>query len=236
MATAPWYSIAQDEETGMSEADDLYSEGEAFYKAGKYAAAAECFSQLLRVVPDAGKTRGRAAYSLALAQIKLDQVNEARRSLALALEADPELQRAREWLTKLDAQHPVLPSPTTPGGMVGVARRIRQGQEPDPIFGQQRNPFISFRLETSGIEGMPASPTIELRGQRIEGSVEDGDLVEIPGPWRPGERPPYVINLTTGETVRAVRSGVRIMQWVVLGGFLLGFGIFAIWVWSHMLG
>lgn len=219
----------------MSEADDLYDEGEAFYKSGKYAAAEECFSQLLTVVPDPGKTRGRAAYSLALAQIKQDRLTEARGTLAVALEADPELDRARNWLKKLDAQYPALPSATTVGGIVGVARRIRQGSEPDPIFGQQRNPFISFRLETSGIAGMPASPTVELRGQRIEGSVEDGDVVEIPGPWRPGERPPYVINLTTGEIVRPVRSGVRVMQWIVLGGFLIAFGVFAVFVWSNML-
>jgi len=218
----------------MSEiADKLYAEGEQLYKGGEFAGAERAFRRLLEVVPQSdGKAYGRAAYSLALSLLKQARTVEAKDALRAAVLADPALHRARERLDELDRQ----PTPRTPGGIVGVARRVRLGSEPDPWFGQQRNPSVSFRLETPGTGGMPRSPTVELRGQRIAGSVEDGDLVELPASWRPGERPEFVLNLTTGETVRASQSGTRVVQWAVLSLFLVAFAAFLIFALSHMLG
>jgi tetratricopeptide (TPR) repeat protein len=225
----------------MATANELYAEGERQYRQGDFVAAEQAFRRLIKAIPQKdSKLYGRAVYSLALCLLKQARNDEARETLQLALHADPTLDRARERLKTLGRQSqlqtpPRLPSPTTPGGIVGIARRLRQGSEPDPIFGQQRNPFIRFRLETTGGSGMPASPTVEVRGQRIEGSIEDGDAVEIPAPWRPGERPSHVINLTTGETVRGARSGMRTAQWAILITFLVAFAGFAAFVASNMM-
>jgi tetratricopeptide (TPR) repeat protein len=221
----------------MSTAQELYAKGEALYKAREFGAAEEAFRRLLEVVPQSqGAARGRAAYSLALCLRKQGQAAEARQALEVALEADPTLDRARRRLEELSEEQPQAPEPLTPGGVVGVARLVRQGSEPDPVFGRQRNPSISFRLETSGVDGLPVSPTVKLHGGRIVGSVENGDLVEIPAPWRPGTAPSRILNHTSGETVRAAVSWIRVVQWVVLILFLVGFAVFAVFVGSNLFG
>ncbi|MGH2368255.1 MAG: tetratricopeptide repeat protein [Chloroflexota bacterium] len=223
----------------MGTADEHYDEGGRLYRARDFAAAEQAFRRLLQIVPQSdGKAYGRAAYSLALCLLEQARTDEGREALQVALRADPTLDRARNRLKQLEQQPAprLRPAPTTRGGTVGVARRVRQGTEPDPIFGQQRNAFIRFRLETSDLRGTRASPTIELRGQLIKGAIEEGDVVEIPGPWRPGDRPSFVLNLTTGEKVRAVLSWWRILQWVILISFLVAFAAFATFVASNMLG
>jgi tetratricopeptide (TPR) repeat protein len=218
----------------MSVADDLYADGAECYAARNFPAAENAFRRLMQVVPESsGRHYGRAAYSLGLALIAQDRTDEAKEALRAALRAEPTLQRARDRLDELSRRPP---TPSTPGGMVGVARQVRMGSEPDPWFGQQRNASLRFRLTRQGNDSLPASPTIELRGQRIEGSVEDGDIIEVPGPWRPGDRPGFVLNHTTGEAVRADKSASRIAQWVILIGFLVAFAAFATFVVSNMVG
>src|SRR5215207_7348080 len=182
--------------------DDLYVKGAALYKAGQIQEAEQLFRRIWEALPRSdGVARGRAAYSLALCLIEQSRMDRAREALLTALEEDPTLDRARVRLKKLDEQHAQAPAPTTRGGVVGVVHGVRQGSEPDPMFGRQTNPYIRFRLELSTpIHGMPAAPTVELRGGRILGTVQEGDMVEVPGPWRPGQRSPFVLNLTTGET------------------------------------
>ncbi len=215
----------------MSNADDLYAEGARQYQQRDYAGAERTFRRLLQIVPnDRRKEWGRAAYSLALAEIGQGKLDEARHALVEALKADPELQRARDKLAELD--QPVL-KPRTKGGLIGMAVHVETGSEPDPWFGQQRNLFLAFRLQHS-MPGLPAAPTIVLRGQRIQGSIKNQDIVEIPGPWRPGQRPQYVLNHTTGETIRVGQSGSRIAQWVMLIVFLAAFAGFAFWVYSNL--
>jgi tetratricopeptide (TPR) repeat protein len=219
----------------MSLTDDLYLAGAERYKRGDFAAAESSFRQLLDAVPlTEGKVYARAAHSLALTLLERGSAAEAMGLLHAAIHADPGLKRARDLLTSLEAEasndvNHALPGPSTPGGLVGIARRIRIGAEPDPIFGQQKNNYLRFRLETAH-----GQATIELRGQRISGSVEEGDLIEVPGPWRPGTLPAVVYNLTTGEEVKPAASVIRMLQWVILVGFLIGFVVFAIWAYQQV--
>jgi len=218
----------------MPIADDLYAEGARRFKEQNFAAAENAFRRLLTVVPRTdAKVWGRAAYSLALALIAQGRVDEAKTALLEAIQVDPGLQRARDKLAELEQTHL---RPSTPGGIVGLAIHVETGSEPDPWFGQQRNLYLKFRLHHALATGLPAAPTIELRGQRIVGSIKNQDIVEIPGPWTPGDRPRYVLNHTTGETVRVAQSGARMAQWVILIVFLLAFAGFAIWVLTNMLG
>lgn len=215
----------------MSLADSVYDEGARAYQAGDYPAAETSFRQLLELVPPSEvKAYGRAAYSLALTLIKQHRTEEAKQALRLALRVDPGLQRAQERLAELDRR---LPSPTTAGGFVGTARGVRITTEPHAMFGGQRNVVLRFRVEGQGTAGSGAR-TIEMRGSRLEGSVEDGDVIEVPGNRQPSGRGNYVLNVSTGETVRAAGSGIRIVQWVVLLLFLVAFVVFASWVFSNM--
>jgi hypothetical protein len=111
------------------------------------------------------------------------------------------------------------------------------GSEPDPWFGQQRNAFLRFRLKLLAGAGanLPAAPTVELRGQRIEGSVRTGDVIEVPGPWKPGHRPKYVLNVTTGEPVKSLR-GSRTAMWVILIVCLSAILAFMVFVFSNVFG
>jgi len=214
---------------------DLYAAGAAQYKVGDFAAAEQSFRRLLDAVPmTEGKEYGRAAHSLALTLVKLGRSPEAIHLLHTAIHADPSLQRARELLAELESADRQsvgkgLPEPRTAGGLVGVARRVKTGAEPDPIFGQQRNNYLRFRLETPH-----GQATVELRGQRIVGSVEDGDIIEVPGPRRPGTQPGWVYNFSTGEDVQAARSAIRVAQWIILVAFLIGFVIFTTWAYNQV--
>jgi hypothetical protein len=102
------------------------------------------------------------------------------------------------------------------------------------MLGQQRNTLLRFRVESTGAGGAPSARTVELRGSRFTGWVEEGDAIEIPGRWRSGGRPKYVLNLTTGERVGAGTSGARVAQWVILIAFLAAFAVFAAFVASNM--
>ncbi len=64
-----------------------------------------------------------------------------------------------------------------------------------------------FRLERIDANGKPLPRVpVEMRGRRFEGSIANGDLVEIDGArWTPGQvlHTRQVRNATTGVTVRA---------------------------------
>jgi tetratricopeptide (TPR) repeat protein len=215
--------------------NDIYAAGAAQYKVGDFAAAEQTFRRLLDSVPMTdGKEYGRAAHSLALTLVKLGRSPEATYLLRTAIHADPSLQRARDLLAELETAAGQgagdgLPEPRTAGGLVGFARRVKATTEPDPILGQQRNQCLRFRLETP-----QGQPTVELRGERIVGSVEEGDVLEIPGPWRPGTQPAWIYNVTTGEHVKAAQSAMRVAQWIILVGFLIGFVIFTVWAYNQV--
>jgi hypothetical protein len=205
--------------------EELYQTGARLYQERDYAGAELAFRELLSLLPTSqAKDYGRAAYSLGLALEQRQRYDEAKEALRLAIKVDPALTLAQKRLQLLD-EVSVVPetiTPSTPGGIIGRVSHVDVGSEPDPWFGQQRNTFLRFRLSllAGAAPGVPTAPTIELRGQRIEGSVKPGDVVEVPAPWRPGQHPRHVLNHTTGDIVRS-SSGSRPLMWAILVFFLI---------------
>jgi hypothetical protein len=100
------------------------------------------------------------------------------------------------------------------------------------VFGQQRRPYLRFRLVSP-----QGQATISVSRPRKTGAIEDGDIVEVPGTWRPGKFCKEVYNKTTGEIVKGGSSPTRVIQWIILIAFLLGFIAFFVWgalaFWSN---
>ena len=95
----------------------------------------------------------------------------------------------------------------------------------------------SFRVERYDASGNRLQPVpVEMKGERFDGSISEGDWVELPGDWKPGQvvNPSQVKNLTTGATVRgSVTSSSKIgitCGWIIFAGFLLIAGSFLIWI------
>lgn len=222
----------------MTLADELYARGEQLYRAGDYAAAEHVFRQLLETVPRTdGPALGRAAYSVGLCAMKLDRIGDARAAFTTALAHDPGLDRARERLAQLDEldefdevddqyeQDRYGDEERMEGHVVGVATNVRTTVTPHAVISTARTYTLGFRLQ---VPGSSQAPAVTMRGPKLVGSIENGDHVAVPDTWRPGRAPKYVLNLSTGETVRMAR-GVRTLQVVVLTVFvalILGFMVF----------
>lgn len=225
----------------MTLADELYARGEQLYRAGDYAAAEHVFRQLLETVPCTdGPALGRAAYSVGLCAMKLGRIGDARAAFTTALAHDPGLYRARERLAQLDEVDEVHKvhkvddqyeqdrygdDEHVEGHVVGVATNVRTTVTPHAVISTARTYTLGFRLQ---VPGSSQAPAVTMRGPKLVGSVEDGDHVAVPDTWRPGRAPKYVLNLSTGETVRMAR-GVRTLQGVVLTVFvalIFGFMVF----------
>jgi len=119
---------------------------------------------------------------------------------------------------------PPYPQPQSPrpGAIVGVARDVRQRQEQRAWGqnGQSTEQVWTFRIDRHDAQGaaLPLVP-VEMRGSSFEGSVDDGDWIEAPGVWRPGDtlHPRRVRNLTTGAQmgVRGWGAG-RILAFILV--------------------
>ena len=92
------------------------------------------------------------------------------------------------------------PTSAAVGSIVGTVRGLQVRAEP----GEQAHTVWSFNLERFDELGNSLQPVpVEMRGLRFVGAIRNGEEVEAPGPWRPGEtlHATRVRNLTTGATV-----------------------------------
>ena len=95
--------------------------------------------------------------------------------------------------------------------IIGDVREFRPRNQRE---GQLNMEIWSFRVERYDASGNRLQPVpVEMRGERFDGSISEGDWVELPGEWKPGQvvHPDQVKNLTTGATVRgSVTSSSKI--------------------------
>jgi hypothetical protein len=94
--------------------------------------------------------------------------------------------------------------------------------------GQLNFTVWSFRVDRYDASGNLLQPVpVEVKGEIINGSISDGDWVELPGDWKSGQiaQPEFVKNLTTGATVQGyVTPGSKIsvtIGYVFFCSFLL---------------
>jgi hypothetical protein len=79
-----------------------------------------------------------------------------------------------------------------------------------------------FRLERTTSDGKPLPRVpVEMRGRRFEGSITNGDVVEIAANWTQGQilHTREVHNATTGVTVKA--RGLSRGQWIAINAITL---------------
>jgi hypothetical protein len=218
--------------------------GTARYRDKQLAGAADAFQRGLDLVPDDPV----GLYNLALALRDLKQLDEARAALGRALELEPDFDRARERLAELGRgppQPPLQPTPGptapqppptgAPGTTVGKARQIQRILENDPWTRGQLT-RLTFRVERPDELGQASPPIpIQMRAPRIDGSISEGDWVEVPAGWAPGKNVKKIRNLTTYETIQA-RNMRRRLQLAVVVLFVAAFVAVAIWVGSKLVG
>lgn len=221
---------------GWNQLDDAFVEGKGFFHAGDYSTAETMFRQILDAGAPNVRFNAKVAHALGLTLAKMRRPEEAYYAFDWAVSCDPSLERARIARDQLFAtptprkraagasQHvtapeTTLPAPATRGGIVGYARKVSMHHEEDPLFGRMKNPRLRFRLETLDQHGKMITPTVELRGGRIVGAVDEGDLIELPGSWRPGRRPTWVLNRDGDEYVHSAVSLSRALQWAVMLAF-----------------
>ncbi len=79
-----------------------------------------------------------------------------------------------------------------------------------------------FRLERTAADGKPLPRVpVEMRGRRFEGSITNGDVIEIDADWTQGKilHTRQVRNGTTGVTVKA--RGLSRGQWIAINAITL---------------
>jgi hypothetical protein len=203
--------------------------GTARYRSGALNQAIEAYQHALTLAPN----DPIPMYSLAIALKDSGDIDQARNLLAGLLQSDPNFKPARarlaEWAksdqpaaTKSDqpAATNGLPPPSSPDGIVGRVANYQQRIEVDPFITRGQTYIWTFRVERSGQLPVP----VEMRAPKITGALVNGDVVEVPGPWQPGQtiRPSKVLNRTTNTMVVAKRWQRRIML-AVIALFVLTF-------------
>ena len=79
---------------------------------------------------------------------------------------------------------------------------------------------------------------VEMKGLKFEGTISEGDWVELPGQWKPGEvaSPKKFVNLTTGAEISgSVPAGAKInwtCSWIIFVVFILAVIAFIIFLAS----
>ena len=118
--------------------------------------------------------------------------------------------------------------------IVGEVREFRERHEPQ---GNINWIIWTFRVERYDKSGNQMQPVpVEMKGLKFEGTISEGDWVELPGQWKPGEiaSPKKFINLTTGSEIRgSVPAGAKISWtcgWIMFAVFILAVIAFIIFL------
>jgi tetratricopeptide (TPR) repeat protein len=144
------------------------------------------------------RTGAIASYGEALARIAA--IGGASAQPPVAQQAQP----TAEPPAPQDEERP--PRDPQPGATVGRVRQLKQ--QAASWRGKPAAQMVwTFRLESWDPSSGPGQiAAVEIRGNEIRGSLADGDWVEITDrPKDGGFQPKEIINLTTGERVRAKR-------------------------------
>ncbi|MDQ3935520.1 MAG: FHA domain-containing protein [Actinomycetota bacterium] len=214
--------------------DDEYALGYQALEAGEDAAAAAAFERALQADPG----HANSMYQLGVVAQRRGDLEAAATLYHRAIEANPRHVSAHARLQELErlaaapppqvlAAAPPAEQPRPAGpplaldpsgrGVWGRAFAVQQRYEQD----QMRRPVmvVTFRLQRGDVDEPQPPVPVELRGPRLKGSLNEGDVVEMPRVWRVGRRAGSVLNLTTGERVRlggGMAGGLRTLQVVVV--------------------
>lgn len=125
---------------------------------------------------------------------------------------------------------PAIPVPMfSKTKIVGYVRGLSQR------FAQQNMQIYSFRVETYDAQGNRQPPvTVEMQGLSFEGSLNEGDQVEIDHKPRPGKaiKIKALMNLTSGAVFKAkglplyvqiINVPATLMAWIIWAAVLIGF-------------
>ena len=98
--------------------------------------------------------------------------------------------------------------------VIGEAREVRQRSESEGAINWSINSFRVERYDKAGNRLQPVP--VEMRATKFNGTLSEGDWVEISGTWQPGQvmKPRQVNDLTTGAQVSgSVPFFIRISNW-----------------------
>jgi hypothetical protein len=174
-------------------------------------------------------------YSIAIAFRDLGQNDRARDLLVRITKVDPTFAPAGARLAEWDRVDN-MPAPSTPGAIVGQVSNLQHRSDPDSLVTRGQMMNWTFRIERANGSGGALPPVpVTMRAPRIEGAVVNGDVVEVPGPWRPGEtlRPKKIKNVTTNTFVVA-KHGQRRLMIGVIALFVLGLIAFGWWAYQRV--
>ena len=100
---------------------------------------------------------------------------------------------------------------------------------------QQNMQIYSFRVETFDAQGNRQTPvTVEMKGLSFEGSLNEGDQVEINKKPRPAKaiKVKRLMNLTSGAVFKAkdlplyvqiISIPATLISWIIWAAFIVGF-------------
>lgn len=140
---------------------------------------------------------------------------------------------------------PFQRSQATQEVITGEARGITQRTEQVPDERGVTVTVMAFRVERYDSTGnrLPPIP-VEMRGRSLEGAINEGDWIEVPGIWHEGHtlRAKRVRNLTTGTVVKIGESAMSGPAKIMITLFLLifaavgpAFGLGTVlWAGEHM--
>jgi cytochrome c6 len=211
--------------------------GTARYRNGRLTPAIEAFRRRLELQPDDAVGN----YSLAIALRDLGERDEARQFMRRAVQLNPNWEQAQNRLRDLEKPPPPTPpppplkSPTLEpaGTIVGQAREVQKGvaSSSSIIRGGTLQKWTFRVVRDNEAANAPRPVPVEIKGGRIDGTLIEGDRVQIPtGRWRPGStlRVHAFQNLTTQETVRARNLGRRIAA-AFFAAAILAIGSMVVW-------
>ncbi len=209
-------------------ADQWYAAGDAAREARDLDEAEHAYERAVALDPN----HANATYRLGEIALARGDVARGEQLFRRTLTLHPGHAWAQKQLTRLDQRAPANGGATGPQcppsgtGVVGVVQSVRRAAETHAIK-QGSRPVLSFRVRVQPPGGAPGGVVAaEIRGNRIDGTLEPGDWVEFPARWRPGQRLSGVRNLTTCTPVATVRQPVvTALTWAVVLFVIVWIGV-----------